>query len=328
MPVIGQIWNRADPLMFCGNNYCEYVFHEMSPRYWDSETTNSLTVATTRRIRSTAACRSWNVTEGGDGSQDNITLATKSGPKTIPIPVPGGSDQTTFITNTSLVCGDGCSILSAFEASETSSWYFDCNVTVGTATNAMIPEHEVGADLRMMASGGIALQGYAASSLANDMYLQYHSYPAEAIFGLPTNGHTGSMSIMLARFAIGVVAVTAQNNSPLVVKGYVPVRGSHLEVEHWGYASMILIALAAIQLVLEVSAVALTRHVVVPSGGPTAVARVLQSMTSQVSPTRSTQGEEIPQSSTAESHWIYRSKETSESGVYDLYMEKKSSKVP
>lgn len=306
--------------MFCGDKYCQYLFHEKTPRYWDTVTVDPLTVFTSRRINSSSTCKSWIVSDGGDGSQDKITLATDIGPRDVRILLRGGFDQTTFMTDTSLSCGSGCRSISAFEASLVSPWYYECNVTVSEVENAEISEHHVGADLRTMAAAGIALQGYAMSSFANNTSLQYRSYPAESTFGLPIQGDNISMEMLLARFAIGVVAVTAENNNPVIVSGYTPERGSHLEVDNWGYASAILIFLAGIQLSLEVVAIVLGHQIVVPPSDVVAVAQILRAVKTQNCALHDANDKGC-EDCLKTKRWIYRSRQATEAGVYDLYME-------
>lgn len=130
------LWTAADSLMFCHDMMCEYVFRESSPRHWGNTTVDPLTAFTARRINSSAICKSWTVIEGGQGIETDITLDSENGARTVSIPARGGIDQTTFMTNTSRSFGPECRIVSAFEASEVSSWYYECEVTVGFAPRA------------------------------------------------------------------------------------------------------------------------------------------------------------------------------------------------
>jgi hypothetical protein len=312
----GEIWDPSHPLVFCGASDCQYIFHETAAVFPDNSDDDPLVVATARHINTTAVCSSWTVIDGGDGNQGSITLDTEPGPKEITLPTQGGTDQTTFITNVTLSCGPGCSTVSTLETSGKSPWYYDCNITVGQVQDGIHTQHQVGDSVRSMASGGIALQGFAVSSIANDVTLQYHSYPAESVFGISMNGSTSSMVLLLARFAIGVIAVTAESNSRFVIDGFVPQRASRLEVDYWGYASMILFFLAAMHLVVELIAMVLIRQIVVPSGGPIAVAQVLQSVTSQLCPSH---GEHVRGSCSTcivKGRWIYRSKMVSNKDTY------------
>lgn len=59
--------------------------------------------------------------------------------------------------------------------------------------------------------------------------------------------------------------------------------------------------------------VAIILRVVIPKGGPIAVARILHSLVSQV--------HEEKETCVEGRRWIYRSEWVSSEGVYDLYME-------
>ncbi|KAF2014040.1 hypothetical protein BU24DRAFT_350434 [Aaosphaeria arxii CBS 175.79] len=324
LPQEGQLWSPSNPLVYCGVDQCEYFFHEKNAPAPSVEKDDviSLTVITSRRLNSTGTCKSWTVIEGGDGTKDNITIATNPGRKNISIPIHGGVDQTTFMTNVSESCGPGCRTVFAFEAANASSWYYECNITVGTVVGATRPEHEVGDDVRSAAAAAIALQGFEVSSLVNDRMIQYHTYPAETIFGSPCVGTTSLMEMLMAYFAIGVVAVTAENNDELVIEGIAPKRGSTLNVDHWDYIGVILGMLTMAQLTLEVAAVIVARNVVVPTGGPMAVAQVLRPIAFQVAPEMSDMRRTSALEDTVSSRWIYRSEPVaSHMGTYDLYME-------
>jgi hypothetical protein len=322
IPVLGDIWVSSDPLMFCGERYCQYVFHETSTESIEDPTANPTTISTDRSLNTSAICNSWPVVAGGDGNRTSITIATETGNIDIALPIQAGIDQTTYITNTTVSCGPGCSTVAAFEAAQLASWYYSCNVSVTSVAGATLPEHDIGDSLRRMASSAIALQGYGSLSLVNDTQLQYQVYPAESIFGAPQQGLKESMAMVLSRFAVGVVAITAEANEDVVVRGVVPVAGSSLKVEHWNYIHMILITTASLQLVLGIIAVLVAHQVVVPSSGPIAIGQILRSM-AQISHLEKSgaSGADSFMSSRTAMRWIYRNRLVSSDGVYDLYME-------
>lgn len=321
VPGPGIIWFPGDSLVFCGDTTCRYVFHETATESILNSASNPTTVTTSRSIDASAVCNSWPVKSGGDGTETNITVITDEGQETVFIPVAGGINQTTFVTNTSESCGVGCSSIYAFEASSTSPWYYECNITVGKVANATRSEHNVGTDLTTIMSGAIALQGYEASSLINVTDIQYQAFPAESIFGTPVNGSEESLSFLLARFTIGVVAATADNNNDLSFEGMAPEVGSELDVTHWNLVIVILILLAGLQLILGVASALVANRVVVPDGGAVAVTQVLRAMASQdtVALRGGSTGESL-QGRGRKCLWIYRDTKVSE-GVYDLHME-------
>ncbi|KAF6832189.1 hypothetical protein CPLU01_06288 [Colletotrichum plurivorum] len=338
IPEIGGIWTPSDPLMFCNADHCKYIFHEKSVHldtdgdsdidYVDDDDGGDagslMVVATNRSLNSTATCRSWRVISGGDGAQDSISLETSGdGPRDVLLPVRGGIDQTTFMTNTSLSCGGGCAIVSAFEAAGPGqSWYYTCNVTVSRVDNGTLPEHEASAELRSMAAASIALQGSGVSSLDSDD-IQYQVYPAESVFGLPVKGLNDSMAMLMARFAIGTVAICGQSNSPVVIDGFAPVKGFHLVVDHWDYIYMILVSIALGQFVLAVATAWIAGRIEIPEGGPIAMAQVLRPIAQRLK--SSDKADTMLSSDGPGGMWIYKAVETVEKGVYDLLMEERVS---
>ncbi|KAF4783777.1 hypothetical protein HER10_EVM0000191 [Colletotrichum scovillei] len=322
-PLARAIHVPSDPLMFCTETVCKYVFYETSTASIKDPDANPVTVATDRSVNSTTKCTAWPVISGGNGNTTNVTVALENNRSwDIFIPNRGGTDQTTFMTYSQFDCGTGCSMIMAFEASDTSPWYYSCNVTIGQVANATRAEHQVGANLTSLASAGIALQGYAASSFVNDTNFQYQMYPSESVFGTPMNGTTSDMEAMLSRFAIGVVAISADSNTNLVVEGDMPMKGTKLNVSHWGMINLILILTASLQLVLGIGVALWANRVVVPDGGAVEMAQVMRTMAIR-DRTTSTPSEK---GSTGEprykSLWIYRDTLVSkEGGLYDLHME-------
>jgi hypothetical protein len=261
--------------MFFGDNYTEYVYYESSP---DIDTNpNGIAITTNRTSNATGICQSWPVIDGGDGSSHTITyLLDSSGDKrNATLPFAGGLYQTTYVTQLDNTCGEGCGIIYALEASTESSFFYECNVTVSQVKNAQRQEHELGTDLRNMAATAIALQGYAASSAANNTDVQYQTYPAESIYGTPQNGSATNMGLLMAQFAIGVVAVSAQNNPSIIIPGDQPQAGVTLNVNEWKYVHLILGLTGGIQLVLFLIAAFIANRVIVKDKSYLAISKLL-----------------------------------------------------
>ena len=55
--------------------------------------------------------------------------------------------------------------------------------------------------------------------MTNDTDLQYQTYPAESIYGSPQNGNVTSVGLLMAQFAMGVMAVAASDNPSLLISG-------------------------------------------------------------------------------------------------------------
>lgn len=224
IPPPGTLWSSSNIYFFQSieEKIWEFVFIDSSPfdPGFAGYPGGPSAIFTNRTINSTYSCMSFPVIGGGNGTTTNLTVQ-KSNEDTfnVSLPIAAGLDTTTHFTNPDASCGDGCSIIEAFEAAHTTSWYYQCNITVGTVINAMRPEHEVGIKLREMASAGIALQGYGLNSLVPGSK-QFQVYPSASTYGIPHNGNTDETGSSMAMFAIGVVSVAALfNNNTLNVTG-------------------------------------------------------------------------------------------------------------
>ncbi|KAH7353389.1 hypothetical protein B0T11DRAFT_320410 [Plectosphaerella cucumerina] len=324
LPVQGQLRDSSDPVIFCDWATCQYVFYERPATETQDDATIRLTVATDRSINATTTCKSWSVS-ATDLLTQTVSFSDKSGgggvTSNISFPVVPGTDQTIYVTNTTAPCGIGCSQITALEMSSGSSWLYNCTVIIGTVSNATLPEHEVGDEVRQLAAGGIALQGYFAQLRLGDG-LQSQVYPAKSINGYPNIGLAEAMARKITQFSIGAIAVMADLNTPVALDGFVPEQAVELVVEHWGYVSLILTGVALLHLALSVVMLWVSLRVVIPRGGPVALARVLASMTDK------------PESEPTSGHerggyerWIYKFKYIPELKLYDVYFEREE-KVP
>ncbi|KAF4461601.1 hypothetical protein FALBO_11596 [Fusarium albosuccineum] len=221
IPAEETIWKASDPLTFCGVNCCEYIFRETSTNSLDGDDgVKPLIVSTNRKINSTPSCEAWRVKSGSDGTKSRIAQDSDSQPGML-IPIQGGINKATFMANTSLTWGAGCSAVSALEVGNEEAWFYACNVSVGHILGGSRHEREP---------------------------LQYQIYQAESVFGLPVKGYASTMEMIVKRFAIGTVAISAQGNPQVEVEvevevdGLAPVQGVHLVIGHY-YANLTLISI-------------------------------------------------------------------------------------
>ncbi|XP_044717129.1 uncharacterized protein HRG_09398 [Hirsutella rhossiliensis] len=277
VPQPGAIFNPDNNLTYCGgHNSCRYVFFEAT-------TVNSSyysMVATSRYVSTSASCQSWRIVRGGNGMQRSIVVGDANNTEFGPLPALNGPDQTLFMYDPEQPSGDTWSVVSAMEASSKEPWFYRCNVSVGPVQNAVVKEHLLGANLSRMAVSAIALQGYGASTTTGSSNstarLQFQSYPAEAWFGSPQRGDVGGMGLMMAQFSAGVIAVTAQSNSNIVVPGLVPLKGVTVEIPHWSYVHLVLGLTVGLQLLFAVVALATTSRVQVRGHSHLAMASLLR----------------------------------------------------
>lgn len=277
VPAPGTLWSDGNLIIFSGSDYSTYVFLEYNS-IPDNSSANPIYVTTNRAITASGICDSWPVIAGGDGRSRNITISLDGEEVNKTLPIAGGTAQTTFGTIPEANCGFGCSTIHAFEASVDAPWYYRCNITVGNVTNAIIPQHKVGADLLNLASCAIALQGYGASTLFNYTNVQFQSYPAETTFGQPFNGSKTDMAYLMSRFAIGVIGITAYNNPTFNVPGMEPQNGVVLQISGWKYVHIILGLTAGIPLILFIATAVIVNRVMVKDDSHLAIARLLRPM--------------------------------------------------
>ncbi|PNP38141.1 hypothetical protein TGAMA5MH_10005 [Trichoderma gamsii] len=275
MPRPGSLFNSDADLMYCEENKCYYVFYEATPDNLDYYQS----VATNRTISTEATCRSWRVLSGGDGTQRVITIDNANKTQ-IAIPAQNGGSQTTFMVDPDRGSGPTWGHVLAFEASATDPWFYNCNITIGPVTNVEHPVQEVGVNVTSLAASAIALQGYGAStfgvSFNSTRHFQFQSYPAESYYGGPQGGNNTGMGQLMAAFAVGVVAITAQVNSNVNATGLLPLKAIELDITSWVYVHIILGLTVGLQLLLAVIAAVIASKVTIRDHSCVGLAAALQ----------------------------------------------------
>lgn len=275
MPKPGSLFNSDADLMYCDLNSCYYVFYESTPDnldYYQSAATN-------RTISTQATCQSWKVLKGGDGTQHTITIDNANKTQLI-IPAQNGGSQTTFMVDPDRGSGPTWGHVLAFEASATDPWFYNCNITIGPVTNVEHPVQDVGVNVTTLAASAIALQGYGASTIGvsfnSTRRFQFQSYPAESYYGGPQGGNNTGMGQLMAAFAVGVVAITAQVNSNVNATGLLPLKGIELDITSWTYVHIILGLTVGLQLLLAVISAAIASKATIRDHSCVGLAAALQ----------------------------------------------------
>jgi hypothetical protein len=282
IPAPGMLWSTSPADFFRSDDGRTWtlVFIDSSPSDpgYGGYPGGPSAIFTNRTINSTYSCSSFAVIEGGNGTVANLTVLedTNGDLFNVSLPTVAGVNSTMYFTNSDASCGDGCSIVEAFEASSTVSYYYNCNITVGTVMNAVRPEHKVGIQLREMASAGIALQGYGlGANLPGSK--QFQVYPSESTYGSPQSGNTDGIGSTISMFAIGVVSVAAfYNPNAFNVSGLQPQTGNQLHVDHWDWIWMIMGLIVGVQGAAFVLTAFLANRVVVKDESVLATARLLR----------------------------------------------------
>ncbi|GAB0137373.1 hypothetical protein EsDP_00005641 [Epichloe bromicola] len=274
-PKPGTLFNPDISPISCLNTTCSSWFYEATT----ANESYYLMAASNRSVSTSSTCQSWKVSKGGSGNTDTITIA--DGKNTmIRVPTKNGPLQTTFIVDPHTDQHIGWSIVNAFEASAADPWFYRCNVSVAPVNNAVIPEHQLGDDLKFMAPAAIALQGYGSSTLGTNVTdrIQFQSYPAETFLGSACYGNSSLMGFQTSAFAAGVILATAQSNSNLNVTGQMPLKGITLDVNHWSYVHLILGLIMGLQLLFALISIFLSNMVMVRDHSHLGEATLLRSV--------------------------------------------------
>lgn len=319
MPAPGTLLFGDDDDIFCGDNHCTYIFYETSTETLNDPDAIPVAVATDRSANAAAECSSHRVVQGGNGTSATVTIEVGSRDVEIAMPSRSRPETSTYMTDTSDSCGDGCSIVSVFEASSTEPWFYNCSVRLGPVVNATRSEHRLGTNLARLATSAIALQGYGASGNVQSM-----TYPSASVFGTPLNGSAETMGYLISRFTIGCLSTVVESNEDIIVDGQAPKVGQKLNVSHWSIIHLVLWLTASLQLLLSVLATVVSERVIVPESDPLAEARVLRTMVASTS-SHDENGFKSQENSSGKTNsvWIYRNRHVGD-GLYDLYMEETS----
>ncbi|KAG6026032.1 hypothetical protein E4U41_001377 [Claviceps citrina] len=259
-PQPGALFNPDSSPISCINTTCYSWFYEATL----PNASYYLMAASNRSVATSSTCESWKVTQGGSGNVDTIIIADDKN-TTLKIPTKNGPLQTTFIVDPRRDQHIGWSIVTAFEASTLDPWFYRCNVSVAPVVNAVIPEHELGDNVKLMAPAAIALQGYGSSGLGTNVTdrIQFQSYPAETFIGSTCGGNASLMGYQTSSFAAGVILATAQSNSNLNVTGQTPLKGITLDINHWSYVHLVLGLIMGLQLLFAIISIVLSNMVMV-----------------------------------------------------------------
>lgn len=226
MPKAGDIYDNAAASIWYSfeSQSIEFVFAD-SPT--GAASAGQFSIYSDRKVDVTWKCDAHAVTEHGDGSSNNITVA-QIGDIYVSRTVP---DAMVIFTNTSApdsnACGPRCSVVEAFESSSTSPWYYRCNITVGKTMN----------DPRNISYISDSMASIASTSIANIGYSDHPGqeaqiYPHGSAWGAPNEGSADAMGLTVACYALGSIAGAAFFNPSTSYEGMVPSSGQHLVIGH------------------------------------------------------------------------------------------------
>ncbi|KAA8576175.1 hypothetical protein EYC84_006330 [Monilinia fructicola] len=199
-----------------------FVFTEYSSSI-SSSNTGLRGVYTNRTLEMSYSCSSHQVTSNGNGdSNDDITVQD-IGSLSIASFAPDG---TTFFTNWSSDCPGipRCTVVQAFEASDTDPWYYTCNITVGPTKNDHHNVSFISDEMAYIAARAIANAGYFDGYNPGDLQ-QTTSYPKKTVWGVPVHGDTSNIGTQIVLFGLSSIAGAAAFNPQSFFSGAEPHTG-------------------------------------------------------------------------------------------------------
>jgi hypothetical protein len=248
--------NDTVPYYWEGPSYYQYVFQQWS---YDSDSPIGQFYSN-RSIATLSSCSVFNVTEGANGSTNDIQYQSSTGQMTTRSFKLVQPNSTTYYTNAEAVdCGPRCANVCAFENDGAAGFYYECQVTLSNVTNAYDPAHIISDYTARTAAASIALQGYQSDT----QDAQYQRYPGEFYYGMWLDGNNISMANRMGQFAIGVIAGADQNSPGIVLTGSKPRQGVILNIDKPKYFHAILLTIASVQLILFIGGALLSNRVVV-----------------------------------------------------------------
>lgn len=286
-------WNATD--------HWEYVFCDsapLAPNYSGPNNNNFLSFHTDRVAKSSAICITppYAITV-----RDGLAvIQVPDAPQTVDFPkIALGLESIYYLTRPTISgnttangngsCGLGCSEVHVLEPAagppapgsfvnkvRPGYYYYHCNITVESPKVVENQQQKLQQQLQLppqtaaIASQAIALSGRIHSELQNSSSSrnQYFTYNFGLPFGEPQNNSAAGMAHLLSRFAIGVIAATAQTNPQIEIPGQTPKQGIRLKLNAPVVFYLILALIGGIQLGLIVFTAFVVSPIKVPEEIP------------------------------------------------------------
>lgn len=254
MPDAGELWLASNAMIWfdIDNSFAEVRFTESAPFILGQPAPQ--TVYSDRTIRANYSCTAHQVTAGGNGTSKEIEVAT-IGKIAVSNVHPRGL---TFFTDQNNTCpGDPrCSIVQAFEASDTRPWYYKCSIAFGKTTNDTAGYSTISDQMAYIAGSSIAQMGYSDTSGQ-----EAQVYPGNSLWGIAVNGNEQVMGQTIATFALGSIAGASFYNPRRYYTGRAPSQGYRLEVGHPRFFYLIIGLICVCQLIFCVIVAVLSNRV-------------------------------------------------------------------
>ncbi|KAK0102798.1 hypothetical protein ONS95_006395 [Cadophora gregata] len=266
-PEAGKIYQPQGAMLYydLDSRSVEHTFSD-SPT---DEPIGTFSVYTSRTIKVTYDCSAYPVTANGTGTSIDLVVETL-GNMTVEETVP---DSTTFLTHDNHTCADNqrCSVVEAFEASETDPWYYVCNITLGETQKDPYNVSYISDHMAQIATASIAQVGYTD-------YLGVASqiYPRDSPWGSTANGSTDEIGLAISVFALGTIAGATMYNPYTSYIGSAPSQGVYLHVGHPYFFYLIIGLICGCHLIFIVVVAVLTNRVMVGPDGHLSMSLLLR----------------------------------------------------
>ncbi|KAL5328105.1 hypothetical protein ACEPPN_005813 [Leptodophora sp. 'Broadleaf-Isolate-01'] len=266
-PEAGKIYQPKGDMLFQ-----DYETRSIEHTFSDSpldEPLGTFSVYTSRTIKVSYDCSAYMVTANGNGTMDDPVVETL-GNMTVSQTVP---DSTTYLTHENHLCDSSnrCSIVEAFEASDTDPWYYICNITLGETQNDPNNVSFISDYMAQIATASIAQVGYTD-------YLGVASqiYPRDSPWGTTANGSTDVIGMAMSVFAMGTIAGATMYNPYTNYIGDAPKQGVYLHVGHPYFFYLIISLICGCHLLFIVIVAVLTNRVMVGPDGHLSMSLLLR----------------------------------------------------
>jgi hypothetical protein len=237
-------------------------------------TSDTFSMYSDRTINVTYNCNVHKVTRNGNGTSNSSSIEVDTiGEVSISHIVPNNTNFFTNTTNNKCGHDNRCTVVEAFEPSETDAWYYTCNITVGQTLNDPRNISRVPDDMALKAGGAITQAGYLDKT---GQELQI--YPQGSDWGDPVNGSAGDMGMRIATFTISAIAGAATWNPNMGAIGIVPSGGFALVVGHHYFFYLIIGLIMGCHLLFLTIVAVLANRVMVGPDSPLMLGLLLRTI--------------------------------------------------
>ena len=169
------------------------------------------------------------------------------------------TNATNYFTDPDNACEEGntrCSVVEAFENSDTGQWYYKCNITMGLTQNDPKNLSYISDAMAFTATSAIAQIGYS-----NGPGVQTQVYPSKSLWGTSASGDANYMGSIISMYALGSIAGASLFNPQLYYEGEAPIQGYELNLNHPKFFYLIIGLLCGCQLLFIIIVAVLSNRV-------------------------------------------------------------------